>query len=281
VFLKGDELGIVPPDKLTLIKDDPSAVKKVAQRTLKEILENHFGYTGAETIKPIASQVIGVDKSGNVHVRFKQHVDSLPLEGASLSLHFSGRTGEVFGMNGEVHNFISILNNTSEAASFLDCDAAMEVALAEYKSELEASMRSDPAGMWLSECQLAAVQGRDGKPYLAYKKLFGYQPPPQPITGTNTTNVTGTEPYQMDLVFSERATGRLVAIHPKVFGARTMITYDCRFREVDYPSECTIAQTSPLQDCNERPGGEPRAQQPGGCLRLLRRSAWKEEHGWK
>jgi Zn-dependent metalloprotease len=256
VFLTGGELGVVPPSALSLIEEDPAALRKAAGRTLKEILETHFGYTGEEAIKPISSQAIAVDKQNNVHIRFKQHVEGLPIEGASLALHFSGRTGEVWAMNGEVHSFDSIiLNSTTD----MDCDAAMEVAVQEYKEELVAAGRISLEGEWLSECEVAAVQGRDGKAYMAYKKLFGYQPPPRPVeqssgaVNTSTTVLAETEPYQMDLIFAERPTGRFVAVHPKVFGARTMVTYHCNFLEASFLSQCDVVSTSP----NKINSGDP------------------------
>jgi Zn-dependent metalloprotease len=57
----------------------------------------------------------------------------------------------------------------------------------------------------------------------------------------------------MDLVFAERPTGRFVAVHPKVFGGRTMVTYDCNQVEVDLISQCDVVSTSP----NKISSGDP------------------------
>jgi Zn-dependent metalloprotease len=255
IFLTGSVFGVVPPATLTLIDENPDAVKEAAGVVLKKILETNVGFTGEEKIEPIDSQMISVDKVNNLHIRFKQHVAGLPIDGASLAIHLNGVTGQVFAVNGQAHSFSSIPNGTA-AAGDEDCDAAMEVALADYKKQLAAAGRLSDDGEWLSACEVAAVQGRDGNAYLAYKKLFGFQPPPVPVDGvanTNTTVIAETEPYQMDMIYAERSTGRFVAVHPKVFGARTMDTYNCNSLFADFLSECDVASTSP----NKINSGDP------------------------
>jgi Zn-dependent metalloprotease len=245
----GGDLGTVPPSKLTLIQQDPNEVKDAAGEALHTILQERLGFTGQESILPLESQPIRVDKQQRAHIRYRQFVDGLPLEGATLAVHFDTRTGQVVAANGDVHSMDSITSNnnrTDEGA--MDCSVAMELALVEHLEQHSVVTPADVGGEWKDECQLAAVQGRDGKPYLAYKRMYGFQPETkQTLSSDGTSNATmlvESEPLRLDVLFADRVTGKLVAVHPKVFGARTMTTYHCNSIEVDYPSQCTIRTNS-------------------------------------
>jgi Zn-dependent metalloprotease len=230
-FLTGDDLGVVPPSKVSLVQEDPSAVKEAAAVTLRGVLRSHFGFTGKESIVPIHSQPIRTDKQNIVHIRYKQLVEGLPLEGASISIHFDGRSGRVKAVNGEFHTS-EALDGSGKDGNALDCEAAMEIALLDYKEQAGTS----DVGMWNGDCQFAAVQGRDGKPYLAYKRLYEIEPVAETIDNQTTSE------YRRDLIFAERFSGQLVAVHPTIAGARTMTTYHCHNQDYD---GCTVATTSP------------------------------------
>jgi Zn-dependent metalloprotease len=51
----------------------------------------------------------------------------------------------------------------------------------------------------------------------------------------------GSGPSQRDLVFASRTTGALLAVHPKVYNALSMETYDCHYSE--YLPGCDLVST--------------------------------------
>jgi Fungalysin/Thermolysin Propeptide Motif/Dickkopf N-terminal cysteine-rich region len=201
-----------------------------------------MGYDVRESFVPVESQSVRVDQNGKAHIRFKQHVDGLPLEDTSLVDHFDPRTGQVYAVNGEIRNFGSILSNNATEQGAWDCRDAMEIALVEYMNQPGSSTTSRGAGEWVGECPMAAVQGRDGRPYLAYKRLFGN--PPRP-----------------DLLFADRGTGCLVAVHPQVcrqsaiacdgLGATTKICKACKARRAvcTRTSECCVGLRCTNRKC--------------------------------
>jgi hypothetical protein len=238
-FLVLDNLGVVPMSSLpSAIANDPEAVKAVAGTSLNTILKTHYGFSGEEIIVPSAQPIHIDPKLNTVHIRYKQEVENgLPLEGASIVLHFHGTTGKVIAANGEFHNRASILKNNPSPVSQLPCETAIEVAL----NELKLAGYSDAVslGEWKSDCRPAAVQGRDGKPYLAYKRLYGYQPGQRGAL---------TEPYRLDVIFAERSSGRAVAVHPMVIAERSMGTRDCNnswISSLEYPEWCKLASNNP------------------------------------
>lgn len=68
-----------------------------AQNTLQGILVEHFGASGSEEMEVIR---VREDALGNVHVRFQQHLNGLPVIGAQMYLHARVATGEVYAVNG-------------------------------------------------------------------------------------------------------------------------------------------------------------------------------------
>lgn len=211
-FLSGD-LGNLEFDSHSIVEGNPSFAQ-LAVRTLQRILVEHMGFSGSEVIAP-TSQVPAADEHGNLHIRFKQYLGGYPIEGASMIMHVSGKDGSVFAINGEFHSD----TNTIAARAQLSCETAVETAI-KGRDMLK-------PGQWESECSKAAVQGLDGKPHLAYKRLRGYQP-------------KGGRPYQRDLVFASVETGKLLAVHPKVYGARALETYEC-----NGTSSCDLVSRSP------------------------------------
>jgi Thermolysin metallopeptidase, catalytic domain/Fungalysin/Thermolysin Propeptide Motif len=241
-FLTGEDLGVVSPSKVAQVQEDPNAVKNAALDVVRDILKRHFGFTGQESITPIATQPVRIDKQNNIHIRYKQRVDGLPLEGASISIHFDGRSGRVAALNGDFHSAKSLVDSSNAEA--LDCAVAMEIAWDEYQDEIQAGAGGH--GAWKDECQLAVVQGRDGKPYYSYKRMYEFEPSRMEAhaAGVNQTAESLGE-YRLDTLFAERSTGKLVAVHPQVMGARSMTTYNCHNLVPNLLTDCSIASTSP------------------------------------
>jgi Zn-dependent metalloprotease len=221
------------------VGSDPERVKLAGVTTLTAILQQHYGYSGAESFVPADQPIRFDDHRATAHIRYKQLVGGLPLEGASVAIHVRSKTGTVYAVNGELHSQASIdaANNQGAGTGTLACEEALDLALVEFSQR-------DPGilepGTWQGECQAAAVQGGDGKPYLAYKRLYGYHQPSQPATWGNLT-----APEQRDMLYAQRTTGRLVAVHPTILFERAMDTRNCGFVEANDPDECAAFTSSP------------------------------------
>jgi Zn-dependent metalloprotease len=196
-----------------------ASIKTEVARAVKSVLQQQFHLTGHETILPTLDD-IETDSMGRWHIRYKQYIDGLPVEGASVVAHVDPESGTLVAVNGEFHPDSPFEAKASSVD--LDCEAAVEKALNEY---------GVTNGEWKSGCTATVVQGRDGKARRAFKRLLGYQP-----SGVD-------DPYQVDVIFADRATGTLVGVHPQVFGARSINTFDCRRRE-GRPSDCKVLSTS-------------------------------------
>lgn len=239
-FLVQENLGVVPSTETSFGSDPERRLKMAATGTLKIILKEHYGYSGSETLIPVDQPIRYDNHRATAHLRYKQLVDGSPLEGASIAMHFRTRTGSVYAVNGEVHSQASIDetnfgNDTLTPVPPLACEAALDLALLEFGQSEPGVFES---GTWQGECESAAVQGRDGKPYLAFKGLYGYQPSRSSPTSSPTA------PYQLDVIFAQRSTGRLVAVHPTMFSERAMETRDC-LSYLTTPGDCDVVTTSP------------------------------------
>jgi bacillolysin len=181
-----------------------AAIKKAATRALVSVLVSRQLISGNEDIRPTV-QTIGVDPIGNRHVRVQQYINGKPVEGSSMVVHVR-KDGTVFAANGEAPTASDL--TSSEAfggSSRLSCVEAAEFALREY---------GVTDGIWISDCEDAAVLGFDGVARAAFKRLIGFQRPG--------------EPYQKTLIFASQQDGRLVAHHPQTRGERSIRTYDCQ-----------------------------------------------------
>lgn len=194
-------------------------IKTEVVRAVKSTLRKHFHLTGHETILPTLDD-IETDAQGRWHIRYKQYIDGLPIEGASVIAHVNPDSGTLMAINGEFHPDSPFEAKASSVD--LDCETAVEAALKVY---------GVLNGEWKSGCTATMVQGRDGKAHRAFKRLLGYQP-----SGAD-------DPYQLDFLFAARDSGTLVAVHPQVFGARSINTFDCR-RKQGRPSDCKVLSTS-------------------------------------
>jgi Thermolysin metallopeptidase, catalytic domain/Fungalysin/Thermolysin Propeptide Motif len=236
-FLVQDNLGVLPSTSVAAMGSDPERVKFAGASTLTMILQQHYGFSGAESFVPADQPIRFDDPRATAHIRYKQLVGGLPLEGASVAIHVRSKTGTVYAVNGELHNQASIdAANEDAGTGTLACEAVLDLALVEFGQRDPGILAS---GNWQGDCQAAAVQGSDGKPYMAYKRLYGYQPSQSATWGTVTA------PEQRDMIYAQRTTGRLVAVHPTILSERAMDTRNCGSLEVDVPDECVSFTTSP------------------------------------
>lgn len=226
-FLTGNLTSIVissekSHDYQTIASDGKArqaVIKSEVAKAVKSILQAHFHLTGRETILPTLDD-IETDSRGRWHIRYKQYMDGFPIEGASVVAHVDPESGTLIAINGEFHPDSPF--EAKASAVYLDCEAAVQTALNDYNVS---------NGKWMSDCTATVVQGRDGKAHRAFKRVLGYQP-----SGAD-------DPYQVDVLFADRVSGSLVTVHPQVFGARSINTFDCRRREAR-PADCKVLSTS-------------------------------------
>jgi Zn-dependent metalloprotease len=184
--------------------DEDTRIKAAATRALKLILVEELGGVGDEVVEPVARRVHVDQHTNNLHIRFQQFLRGLPVEGTSLNLHMSPQ-GNIFGLNGEF-----IPSGNMELRVLVDCHEAME------SVRIESGSIGDDVSrwVWLSECVPAAVLGNDGLGHLCWKRTLEVQRPGQP-------------PHR-EVLFASGVNGRLVARHPRTFGARSLETRDCK-----------------------------------------------------
>jgi Zn-dependent metalloprotease len=198
---------------------DHESIKRAAARAIESILASRRILDGDEDIRP-TEQDASVDEEGDYHVRLQQYVDGMPVEGSSLMVHFRN-DGIIYATNGEVSSSTDIMDMGGEPMRFglLECDDAVDLAAQ------EAGIAS---GSWISDCENAAVRGFDGVGHVAFKRLIGYQLPG--------------EHYQRTVVFANKIDGRLLALHPRTHGEKSLLTYDCMGRSDD----CSLRSNSTL-----------------------------------
>jgi Zn-dependent metalloprotease len=200
-FISGRALSVVKVENLLQIESDSHGAKADATAALLRILQDHSAYAGDETLVPTRHHARPED--GTHHIRFKQHLQGRPIEGASMVMHLHHENGTVYSVNGEFHPSSSI--DTLEAN--LDCQTAMELARQEeYDFE-------DGEWTWEGDCEEAAVQGRDGRAHFAYKRKLRFR--------------QNDGSYGLDVLFSSPRDGLLLAVHPQLFRIRSVQTYDC------------------------------------------------------
>ena len=129
------------------------------------------------------------DELGNVYVRFQQTLNGLPVYGAEMLLHYEGDTGNIFAVTGD-------FASTADAAFSPAIKAAGAFGL------------SDRA---VSDAELAYVMV-DGQAILSWMRSEDY---------------TSDKGPHHDIVFVDATTGKEVTRHPKVYYARSLVTYDC------------------------------------------------------
>jgi len=199
------KLGKVGPLK----KGHEKAFKKKAKSRLKVIAKDKMGGSGEEDFVPRSTVQ---DKEGNTHIRFKQKIGGIEVDGASMVMHVDP-AGAVTAVNGEL-----VDEGEIEGGAPLDCEEAFQVAL---------EQSSIDEGVWITECVLTIVATKDGSAYKAWKRMMEY-----------TREADGST--RKDELFASVSTGDLVAVHPQIHGALAMQTYDCKNSDL-----CSLVETTP------------------------------------
>ena len=165
-----------------------------AKNAIRGILMTHFGAVGDEEMVVNRSRA---DKLGNLHIRFEQHHNGLPVVGAAMYLHTKA-DGSIFAVNGEF-----VPSKDLALSPAVDAERALEKALQ------GAGIRADHS---LDQPELVYVLTADGSARLAWQQTVEY------------VNEVGP---QRDVVFADALTGEMAARHPKFHYARSLRTYDC------------------------------------------------------
>lgn len=193
-FVQGD-LGVID----TLGKFDANGVDRdadlyrlAAKNFLQDFVVLNLDASGDEDMTVTK---VKEDLAGNVHIRFEQKINGLPVDGAAMMVHARATTGEVFAVNGDF-----AANTSLPIAPAVDGDSALRGAV-EHMG-VRGFMESKP--------ELTYVYTENGA-VLAWKALVGYQDDVGP---------------QRDWIFSDALTGKLVTRHPTFHHAKSLRTYD-------------------------------------------------------
>jgi Zn-dependent metalloprotease len=200
-FISGRALGEVKARSPLQIDADVGAARADATAALLRILQDGSAYAGDEVLVPIRQHARHED--GTHHIRFKQHVEGRPIEGASMVMHVHRENGTIYAVNGEFHPSTSI----DPFEPNLDCETAMELARQEEHDLVNGEWQ------WEGNCEDAAVQGRDGRAHFAYKRTLRYR------------QHGGS--HGLDILFASPRDGLLLAVHPQLFRIRDLQTIHC------------------------------------------------------
>lgn len=178
----------------------PSAASAVSS-----ILQNRLGATGRETLKPAKTKnKLVTDKKGHKHVRFEQTYEGIPVVDAALVVHVDEKN-RAYAINGEY-----VTDGSVVTKEIYTCEQAFADTLSDPR------FASDP--VWLTDCgTVKIVLDKYGDPHKAWERMIGYQPE--------------TGPYQKTMIYASTVTSELVAIRPKIYGALSLQTRDCKGEE--------------------------------------------------
>ena len=182
------------------------------EQVLSKILSETFGAAGDETMKTV-KKPIERDDNGNVHLRYQEFIQGVPVEGAAMVMHLT-KNGTVYAVNGE---FVSSKN--LPLGPEIDAETALNIALEQLMRQTDQEFFDIE---WLGVPELSIVYGFDGQGHRAWKNLLSYR--------------FSTGPTQKDVIFADAQTGELVARHPQVFSFNqrpllkgpSVLTQDCR-----------------------------------------------------
>ena len=194
-FVQGD-LGVIDTlDKLDAngASQDADLYRLAATNFLQDFVIMHLDAAGDEAMIVGKSRL---DEVGNVHIRFGQEINGLPVAGAAMMVHAKANTGEVFAVNGDF-----VANKNLPVAPAIGAERALRGAIRHMGVK----------GQMLSKPELTYVLTDDGRgASLAWKALVSY------------TDEVGP---QQDWIFSDALTGKLVARHPTFHHAKVLRTY--------------------------------------------------------
>jgi Zn-dependent metalloprotease len=200
-FLQGN-LGIVQqPHGLIRNRDPKASFNSAAITTLESILDEHVGYDAARQDVKIAKH--GQDNKGDSHFRFKESIDGIEVEAASIMMHVS-KDGTVYALNGELISTSDVVGKKVK----LGCDEAFAIALA------SSSKYRGVSGEWLTSCELTYVHARDGNVHKAWKRSFKYSDAKE-------------KSPRIDLLYASVVTGNLVVFVPQILDGMNILTRTC------------------------------------------------------
>ncbi len=195
-FVQGD-LGVI--DSLGKfdangVSQDADLYRLAAKNFMQDFAVQSLDANGDEEM--VAGKVQR-DEMGDVHVRFLQEINGLPVAGAAMMVHARANTGEVFAVNGHF-----VANKNLPISPVVDAETALRGAIRHMGVK----------GMMQGKPELTYVLTDDGRGVsLAWKALVSY------------TDEVGP---QRDWVFSDALTGKLAARHPTFHHAKSLRTYD-------------------------------------------------------
>ena len=130
---------------------------------MKSLAEGYLGASGKEGFTLTNKlEKIKADKLGNMHIRFKEVIHGITVDGGAIVVHIR-KDGTIFAINGEFVNAKDVPSSQPQ----LDAETALEAAMAELGVE----------GEWLDEPALTIVHGDDEKGHLAWKNTLAYSDP--------------------------------------------------------------------------------------------------------
>jgi Zn-dependent metalloprotease len=183
--------------KLNIAND--IAIANSAKQSLKDALSTYSHAKGTEKLNLV--RINKNKKKNNIHVRFQQEVNGMPVEGTSLTVN-SDPIGNTLAINGEFCG-----GDAVAAEPNLSAEASLAKALEEYGQ----------GGSWIGTPKLTVVfSDLEEKCVLAWKNLLEYSIEEGPGVGLHR-----------DSVFADATTGALVTFHPQIKGAASVMTYDC------------------------------------------------------
>ncbi len=202
------------------------SIDKQGARGYFEQISPALRMTGREELKHVRTTT---DRLGQVHMRFQQYLNGLPVVGAELLLHADRDTGEVTVLNGR---FLPDEIGLPTAAE-INPDMALESAAVQAGIE---------QGVLLDDPVLTYVVNDNGKAYLAWAAWVSYSDKEGP---------------HVDRLFSDAATGDLVAQHGYIKRALNRKVYNGNHTDPNYPtlpgtlmiSEGGSSTDSAAQDC--------------------------------
>ncbi len=163
-----------------------------AALTVENILLDNYDFVG--NLKMVGSHT---DRVGHQHIRFTQSINGMEVVGSDVYMHVDAR-GMIYGVNGDFSE-----GQFLPAKANLNAEEALSRALS--RSEIVPSkVRTAPS--------LVYVIGHDGDAYLAWETTISY------------VDFNGA---QVDRIFADANTGRMVARHPEHHYAKSLLTYDC------------------------------------------------------
>ncbi len=154
-----------------------------------------LGAAGSETFR---ATKVRIDEEGRLHVRLQESIAGLPVVGGDLVLHADPKSGRVTAINGTFSR-----DERLPRVPRLGGEQAIEKA--SYEALIEHGEALEPPA-------LTYVRGDDERTYLAWTAAIHY--------------LTRDGAEQIDRLFADAGSGRLVALHPLTHDAKNRRVYN-------------------------------------------------------